>query len=152
LETEEYVTSSGDDAAASDRLFGNMKTQLRWLPDCRAMMLNVRQNVESQRGVEIKASPGSAAPWAPAQLLCLCFAAALAWLVHTASWAGQTPSTLGTKTPTTVQRQPQHQHGRLQVGSVSTVLTSFDRTNAKPAAPSKALSRPQTHVLKKGKP
>ncbi|GBF89330.1 hypothetical protein Rsub_02207 [Raphidocelis subcapitata] len=51
---DDYATSSGEDGAPSGRLLGNMKTQLRWLPDCRAMVLNVRQIVESQRGVEIK--------------------------------------------------------------------------------------------------
>jgi hypothetical protein len=48
------MTSSDGGAAARGRLYGNLKTQLRWVPDAKATLLNVRQFLETDRGVEIK--------------------------------------------------------------------------------------------------
>ncbi|KAI8466491.1 MAG: hypothetical protein J3K34DRAFT_433543 [Monoraphidium minutum] len=50
---DEFTTTS-EDVGGSDRLFGNLKTQLRWEPGEGALRLNVRQLLETQRGVEIK--------------------------------------------------------------------------------------------------
>lgn len=47
----EYTSS---DEIANDQVFGNCKTQLRWSPDSKAMFLNVRQLIETQRGLELK--------------------------------------------------------------------------------------------------
>ena len=53
---EDYTTTSDGDVEAG-QLFGNMKTQLRWSPDDGALHLNVRQLVETTRGVELKVGP-----------------------------------------------------------------------------------------------
>lgn len=48
----EYSVSS--DEVSSEQLFGSCKTQLRWCPDSNSLLLNVRQLLETRRGLEFK--------------------------------------------------------------------------------------------------